>query len=78
MGDSLFIHRAAENLEMIGVVTIIRQHFSGGIAAGKHDREESVPPAPIAGRASPVCFLYSRAAGDLRREQQSKAAAQPG
>ena len=47
MGDRLFIDRAAENFEMIGVVTIIGQHFCGGIAAGKHNREEQCRSAPL-------------------------------
>lgn len=40
MSGSLFIHPVAEDFEMIGVVTIIRQHFFRGIAASKQHREE--------------------------------------
>src|SRR5215469_3661963 len=70
MSNSLLIHQAAEDLEIIGVITIIRQHFSGDIAAGKQDREEQCRRAPS--KSAFTRSLYSRAAVDLRGEQQAK------
>ena len=70
MRNNLLVYRAAENLEMIGMVAIIGQDSCGRIATSEHDRKEECRSAPL--QDALTCLLYSNATGNLPGKQQTK------